>query len=582
MRNMESHSFEPKKLLRLIQQANPPKGRITFAVVVGIIETAMGLLVPLLTMQMINSFSEGGLSYELLIIVAIALIGQAILSGFTFYFMTAIGETVVASIRRRIWGHVLHLRLPYFDNNESGETMSRITQDTNVVKELITQHLISFVTGLLSIIGSVIILFFIDWKMTLLMLIAVPLTVLTMLPLGRKMHAVSLANQDELARFTGNLGRVLGNIRMVKAYQAEKLEEAKGNEQIHSLYEYGLKEAKILAILSPIMTFVMMIVLILLFGYGGAQVATGTISAGALVAIMIYLVQIIVPFTQMATFFTAFQKALGATERLHELLAMPVEQQNGQKLVSRDQDIQFEQVIFKYGEDPVLKNFSLVIPKGKTTALVGASGGGKTTVFSVLERFYDFTDGAILFGEQQIANIKLDDWRSLFGYVSQESPIMSGSVRDNVTYGLETVSDEQVIEALEQANAWSFVQTFQNGLDEQVGEGGMKLSGGQRQRLAIARGILRNPKILLLDEATSNLDNESEHVVQEALTRLMKNRTTILIAHRLSTIMHADQIAVLENGHVTGIGTHQELINSHDYYKKLHQLTLSNDYRGVE
>jgi len=577
MSNMESHSFEPKKLLRLIQQANPPKSRIAFAVVVGIIETAMGLLVPLLTMQMINSFSEGGLSYELLIIVAIALIGQAILSGFTFYFMTAIGETVVASIRRRIWGHVLHLRLPYFDNNESGETMSRITQDTNVVKELITQHLISFVTGLLSIIGSVIILFFIDWKMTLLMLIAVPLTVLTMLPLGRKMHAVSLANQDELARFTGNLGRVLGNIRMVKAYQAEKLEEAKGNEQIHSLYEYGLKEAKILAILSPIMTFVMMIVLILLFGYGGAQVATGAISAGALVAIMIYLVQIIVPFTQMATFFTAFQKALGATERLHELLAMPVEQQNGQKLVSRDQDIQFEQVIFKYGEDPVLKNFSLVIPKGKTTALVGASGGGKTTVFSVLERFYDFADGAILFGEQQIANIKLDDWRSLFGYVSQESPIMSGSVRDNVTYGLETVSDEQVIEALEQANAWSFVQTFQNGLDEQVGEGGMKLSGGQRQRLAIARGILRNPKILLLDEATSNLDNESEHVVQEALTRLMKNRTTILIAHRLSTIMHADQIAVLENGHVTGIGTHQELINSHAYYKKLYELTISNE-----
>ena len=203
-------------------------------------------------------------------------------------------------------------------------------------------------------------------------------------------------------------------------------------------------------------------------------------------------------------------------------------------------------------------------------------------MFSVLERFYDLADGAILFGEQRIADIQLAEWRSLFGYVSQESPIMSGSVRDNVTYGLENVSDEQVIAALEQANAWSFVQAFQHGLDEQVGEGGMKLSGGQRQRLAIARGILRNPKILLLDEATSNLDNESEHVVQEALTRLMKNRTTILIAHRLSTVMHADQIAVLENGNVTGIGTHQELINSHTYYKKLHQLTLSNDYRGVE
>lgn len=247
--------------------------------------------------------------------------------------MTSIGEGIVASIRSRIWSHVLKLRMPYFDEHESGETMSRITQDTNVVKELITQHLISFVTGLLSIVGSVIILFVIDWKMTLLMLIAVPLTVLTMLPLGSKMHAVALANQDELARFTGSMGRVLGNIRMVKAYQAENIEIEKGEGQIKQLYRYGLKEAKIMAILSPIMTFVMMIVLILLFGYGGAQVATGGISAGALVAIMIYLIQIIVPFTQMATFFTAFQKALGATERLHELLALPIEKAGSSRLL---------------------------------------------------------------------------------------------------------------------------------------------------------------------------------------------------------------------------------------------------------
>ena len=570
---MEKPKFEPGKLFRLIKEAQPPKGRIGFAFFIGILETVAGLLVPLLTMQMINSFSDGGLSYGLILIAAVALLGQAVLSGLAFYLMTSIGEGIVASIRSRIWSHVLKLRMPYFDEHESGETMSRITQDTNVVKELITQHLITFVTGLLSIIGSVVILFVIDWKMTLLMLIAVPLTVLTMLPLGSKMHAVALANQDELARFTGSMGRVHGNIRMVKAYQAEKIEMEKGEGQIRQLYRYGLKEAKIMAILSPIMTFVMMIVLILLFGYGGAQVATGGISAGALVAIMIYLIQIIVPFTQMATFFTAFQKALGATERLHELLALPIEESGEQPLSSVEEDIVFEGVRFQYGEKPVLQDLSVLLPQGRTTALVGASGGGKTTLFSVLERFYDITEGTVRFGGQSIDEIELAQWRSLFGYVSQESPIMNGTVKENVMYGTEHCTDEEVIEALKQANAWSFVERFQHGLDEQVGEGGMKLSGGQRQRLAIARAILRNPKILLLDEATSNLDNESEHAVQEALTRLMKNRTTILIAHRLSTIKHADQILVLENGRVTGSGTHEELMANHAYYQKLQQLS---------
>ncbi len=573
---MEKPKFEPGKLFRLIKEAHPPKGRIGFAFFIGILETVAGLLVPLLTMQMINGFSEGGLSFSLVLIAAVALLGQAVLSGFAFYLMTSIGEGIVASIRSRIWSHVLKLRMPYFDEHESGETMSLITQDTNVVKELITQHLITFVTGLLSIIGSVVILFVIDWKMTLLMLVAVPLTVLTMLPLGSKMHAVALANQNELARFTGSMGRVLGNIRMVKAYQAENIEMEKGEGQIQQLYHYGLKEAKIMAILSPIMTFVMMIVLILLFGYGGAQVATGGISAGALVAIMIYLIQIIVPFTQMATFFTAFQKALGATERLHELLALPIEKSGNQPLASTEQDIVFEDVRFQYGDKPILQDLSVLLPKGRTTALVGASGGGKTTLFSVLERFYDIAEGTVRFGQQPIDEIELAQWRSLFGYVSQESPIMNGTVRDNVKYGKEHCTDEEVIEALKQANAWSFVEHFQQGLDEQVGEGGMKLSGGQRQRLAIARAILRNPKILLLDEATSNLDNESEHAVQEALTRLMKDRTTILIAHRLSTIQHADQILVLENGRVTGMGTHEELMANHSYYQKLQRLSAGH------
>ncbi|MFF5996156.1 ABC transporter ATP-binding protein [Lysinibacillus sp. KU-BSD001] len=566
---MQKSTFQPNKLWQLVKRANPPKGLIVLAIILGIIETGVGLAVPLLTMNMINRFAEGDISFLALLFVAGVLIVQAAISGIAFYMMMTIGEKIVAAIRERVWGHVLQLRITYFDAHESGETMSRITQDTNVVKELITQHIITFFTGILTIIGSVGILLWIDWKMTLLMLIAVPLSIGVMLPLGQKMNQIAKANQDELASFSGNLGRVLTNIRLVKAYQAEPLEKEKGKAQIVNLYRFGLKEAKVLAILSPIMTLVMMLVLILLFGYGGAQVATGAISAGALVAIMFYLVQIIVPFTQMATFFTSLQKALGATERLHELLAYPVEQGGVAQPDTKQANIIFDAVAFQYGDKPIFNQLSLTIPAGKTTALVGASGGGKTTLFSLMERFYELTGGAIYYGTQSIEQLCLDRWRGLFGYVSQESPLMNGTVRENVQYGTPNATEQEIIDALQKAHAWDFVQMLEGGLDAQVGEGGIKLSGGQRQRIAIARAILRNPPILLLDEATSNLDNESEKYVQAALQQAMQGRTTIIIAHRLSTITHADQIIVLENGHISGTGTHQELLQEHAYYKKL-------------
>src|SRR5690606_130241 len=414
---MSKAAFQPSKLLRLMKEANPPTWMIIIAVLLGIIETGLGLAVPLLTMNVVNSFAEQGMSWLSLIFVGLALIVQTAMSGVAFYMMSAIGGKIVAAIRQRVWSHVLRLRITYFDQHESGETMSRITQYTNVIKELITQHFISFFTGMLSVVGSVAILLWIDWRMTLLMLVAVPLSRIVLLPLGQKMNKISLANQDEMANFTANLGRVLTNIRLVKSYQAEETENKKGQQQIHNLYRFGLKEAKILSILSPVMTLVIMLVLIMIFGYGGAQVASGALSAGALIAIMFYLVQIVVPFTQMATFFTSLQKAIGATERLHELLDHPVEQQGQDELKQVDGDIMLDGIAFQYGEKQILNNLSLRIPSGKTTSLVGCSGGGKTTIFSILERYYEPSGGAIYYGEQSVDDIKLNDWRSLFGYV---------------------------------------------------------------------------------------------------------------------------------------------------------------------
>lgn len=538
----------------------------------SIVETLIGLTVPLFTMRMINDFSTIGFSWQSILLVGVFLIFQAVLSGVTFYMMRKLGERIVANLRMKVWAHVLRLRIPYFDAHESGETMSRITQDTNVIKELITDHLISFISGLFAIVGAVIILIIIDWKMTLLMLISVPVAILLTLPLGQRIHKIARANQDELASFTGQLGRVLTNIRLVKTSQTENYEQLNGEEKIQHLYQFGLKESKILAVLSPIMTFIMMVVLILLFGYGGAKVATGAITAGELVAIIIYLVQIIIPFTQMATFFTSLQKAMGATERLQEILNEPIEGHGKNAIASSNESITFENVVFQYNDNPILKGISFTIPAGKTTALVSASGGGKTTMFSLIEQFYHVTEGTIRFGKQPIEQIHLKEWRSLFGYVSQEAPLMNGTIRDNVTYGKSDVLETDIIEALKNAYAWDFVQQFEKGLDTEVGEGGIKLSGGQRQRIAIARALFRNPAILLLDEATSNLDNDSEREVQKAIEYVMKGRTTVIIAHRLSTIVHADQILVFEDGLITGSGKHEELQEHHTYYKQLIKL----------
>ncbi|MCY7432086.1 ABC transporter ATP-binding protein/permease [Bacillus safensis] len=555
-------------LMKRSQMAN---SQLVLLFFISIVEVAAGLAVPLLTMKLINQISDTGFALTSLLPVIGVLIVQAMLSAVTFYMMRRLGEGVVANLRTEVWEHMLHLRLTYYDAHESGETMSRITQDTNVVKEFVTEKLVSFVSGLFAILGAIVVLLWIDWKMTLLLLIAVPLTIFVTYPLGEKMYAISKANQDELAGFGGRLGRILTNIRLVKASQTEQQELAGGEKQIQQLYKYGLKEAKIVALLSPLMTLLMMVVIIAIFGYGGSQVASGAISSGELVAIMVYLVQIIMPFTQMATFFTDLQKTLGATERIVEALGEKREVQDGKPVTAASQPIHFENVSFKYNKKYVLKGMTFTLKPNKTTAFVSRSGGGKTTMFSLIERFYDVSSGAILYGKENIKQFNLTEWRGLFGYVSQNAPLLNGTIRDNVMYGTNGASEQEVLAALKAAYAYDFVMQLDKRLNTEVGEGGIKLSGGQKQRIAIARAILRNPRILLLDEATSNLDNESEREVQLALQALTKNRMTIIIAHRLSTITSADQILVFEDGRLSGQGTHEELQKTHPYYQQLWQ-----------
>jgi len=546
----------------------------------SIITTLAGLVVPLLTKNLVDGFSVEAISLPLVLAIGAAFIIQAVISGVSIYLLSYVGQKVVARLRERMWSKLIRMPIRYFDKQSSGATVSRIVNDTSIVKELITNHFPNFATGIISIIGAVVILLVMDWKMTLLMLTSVPLTLAIMIPLGRKMAKIARGLQDETAVFTGHITQTLGEIRLMKASTAEKIEEKNGVNGIGKLFNYGLKEARIFALIVPIMQLMIMVVIVIIIAYGGMRVVNGTMSTGALIAFLLYLFQIIMPITSFAMFFTQLQKAKGATERIIEILDQPLEEiAEGVELDISNKPITIEQVSFAYSEEePVIDKVSLEAQPGQMVAFVGPSGGGKTTMFGLIERFYEPTKGEIRIGDTNIQQLSLNSWRSQIGYVSQESAMMAGTIRENLYYGLENgnqISDDRLWEVAKMAYADQFIADFPKGLDSEVGERGVKLSGGQRQRIAIARAFLRNPKILMMDEATASLDSQSEGIVQQALSRLMEGRTTFVIAHRLSTIVHADKIVFIEKGRVTGIGTHQELIQSHNLYREFSEQQLA-------
>lgn len=560
-----------RDFLSLVRGTNPSKGRMAFAVGFSVLSTIVGLVIPLLTKGFIDDFTMESFKWIYVVGLFVIFLVQAVASGLSIYLLNYVGQHIVASLRTRVWDKHIKLPVSFYDQTKTGEMISRIINDTSIVKNLITEHVTNFFTGLISIIGSIIILLYLDWKMTMVMLIAVPLAIGIILPLGRKMYKISRSLQDETATFTSTISQTLSEIRLVKASNAEEREFNKGKTGITHLFEYGVKEARIQAIIGPLMTLVMMAMLVIVLGYGGFRVSSGALTAGDLVAFILYLFQIVVPLSRFTNFFTQLQKAVGATERIVAILSRKEEPlQSGKRLGEEMHSIVLDHVQFSYNQDePVLKDVSFTVKPNAVTAVVGPSGSGKTTLFSLLERFYAPTGGAIIVNDLSIESFSLEEWRSKIGYVSQESPIIAGTIRDNIVYGLDEIPpEEEIHQAARMAYADEFIQAFPSGYETEVGERGIKLSGGQRQRIGIARALIRNPQILLLDEATSSLDSKAEMVVQKALDNLMKDRTTIVIAHRLSTVVNADQIVFLDQGNVTGVGDHTELYDTHQTYKQ--------------
>lgn len=572
-----------RQFINVINETKPSRIMLTVALFLSIGSTAVGLVIPMFTKGMVDNFSIAKLDTIQIVALAVAFIIQAIAAGFSIYMLNLIGQRVVASLRDRLWRKMLALPVSYYDQNKTGETISRITNDTGIIKGFITEHLASFFTGIVSVIGSFIVLLYLDWKMTLIMLVVIPFAALVLIPLGKQMFNISKGLQDETASFTAVLSQVLSEIRLVKASNAESREYENGSTGIHNLLRFGVKEGIVQALIFPIMSFVLMVLLVVIIGYGGMRVSSGALSPGELVAFILYLIQIVMPMSQLSMFFTQLQKAIGATEHMISIFEAEEEDHvNGKKVVKANQPITVGNVRFAYAEgDPILEDISFEIKPGKVTAIVGPSGGGKTTLFSLFERFYLPTSGIIRLGQDDINEFSLQSWRSQIGYVSQESPLMDGTIRENICYGMNReVTQEELDRAAEMAYADGFIRELSDGYETEVGERGVKLSGGQRQRIAIARALLRNPYILMLDEATSSLDSKSEIVVQKALNNLMKGRTTLVIAHRLSTVIDADQILFIEKGRLTGSGTHEKLLESHSMYREFatQQLRIQEQY----
>lgn len=564
--------FSIGQFMKLIKTTQPKYLLLAMGVLLLVVSSCVQIYVPKLASSLVNHFSKG-IDYGLLGKVVALFVISAIVSAIGGTVLGIFGENVIQNLRKSLWQKLITLKVSYFDTVKAGEISSRLVNDTAQVKQLLAVTFPQTLASIITVIGTVYMMFKMDWHMTAAMVVAVPIVVILMMPIMAFGTKIGHIRQEAMAQFNGISSETLSEIRLVKTSNAEKQAQVRANNEINKLFKVGKKEAVFDATMQPIMMMVFMSMVFGLLAYGMHRIAIGEMQIGILMSFLMYLFNLIGAVPVIATLFSEMSKAAGSTRRVQELLAeKPEDFTKGIELDLAGKTLSVEHVDFAYEDapdEPILKDVSFTAKPNEIIAFVGPSGGGKSTIFSLLERFYAPTSGSIKFGDTDIEEINLTNYRSQIGYVSQDSAIMAGTIRDNLTYGLDgTYTDEQLWNVLDLAFARKFVEEMPDKLNTEVGERGVKISGGQRQRIAIARAFLRNPKILMLDEATASLDSESEMKVQEALTNLMKGRTTLVIAHRLATIVDSDKIYFIEKGRVTGSGTHDELVRTHETYAK--------------
>ncbi len=569
--------------LRILSYIKPYMHRLLFAMVCTIMAAAGNLYIPWIIKDMIDEVlaDKNG---TMLNWIAASIIAIFIVRGLFWYgqnyLMSYVGQSVIIDIRAAVFKKLQRLSVSFYDKNKTGTIMSYVTNDVNALQSAMVENTIEMITEGFILIGSVVAMIYLDWRLTLFTVCTFPVVLWFMEFFGKKIRKTGGRIQECTADITSVLQESVASARVIKSFVREDYEVDRFYVENKANFRANMKNAQLMATLTPVVELVAAIGVTMIIWYGGNNVINGTITAGSLVAFLTYAVNISNPIKRLTRVIGNIQKALAAAQRVFMIIDMPeeiAESRDAKQLPEVSGKVEFQNVSFAYNDKGnVITDLSFSVKPGEVIAIVGPSGAGKSTIANLLPRFYDVNKGDIKIDGHSVREVTLDSLREQVGIVPQETMLFNGSVYNNILYGRLDATKEEIEAAAKAANAHDFIMQLTDGYETKLGDRGVNLSGGQRQRIAIARAILKNPRILILDEATSALDTESERVVQEALDRLMVGRTSFVIAHRLSTVKNADKILVLEKGNLVESGTHDELLALDGLYAHLYKIQYRN------
>lgn len=569
--------------LRILSYIKPYMHRLLFAMVCTIMAAAGNLYIPWIIKDMIDEVlaDKNG---TMLNWIAASIIAIFIVRGLFWYgqnyLMSYVGQSVIIDIRAAVLKKLQRLSVSFYDKNKTGTIMSYVTNDVNALQSAMVENTIEMITEGFILIGSVVAMIYLDWRLTLFTVCTFPVVLWFMEFFGKKIRKTGGRIQECTADITSVLQESVASARVIKSFVREDYEVDRFDVENRANFRANMKNAQLMATLTPVVELVAAIGVTMIIWYGGNNVINGTITAGSLVAFLTYAVNISNPIKRLTRVIGNIQKALAAAQRVFMIIDMPeeiAESKDAKQLPEVSGKVEFQNVSFAYNDKGnVITDLSFSVKPGEVIAIVGPSGAGKSTIANLLPRFYDVNKGDIKIDGHSVREVTLDSLREQVGIVPQETMLFNGSVYNNILYGRLDATKEEIEAAAKAANAHDFIMQLTDGYETKLGDRGVNLSGGQRQRIAIARAILKNPRILILDEATSALDTESERVVQEALDRLMVGRTSFVIAHRLSTVKNADKILVLEKGNLVESGTHDELLALDGLYAHLYKIQYRN------
>lgn len=570
--------------LRILKFIRPYLGRLIAAGFCTVMTAAANLYVPWIVRDVIDKVFQNKDS-DLLNLISLGIVVIFFARGIFYYgqsyLMNYVGESIVIDVRGIVYRKLMTLSTHFFDTNKLGTIMSYVTNDVAALQGAMVANSIEIITETSVLIGSVGAMVYLDWKLTLFTFCTFPVVLFFMDFFGKKIRKSGHRIQQATADITSILQETLAATRVVKSFVREPYEIARFDQQNKANFYANMKSAKLMGTLSPVIEFIAALGVTAIIWFGGRSVIGGDITAGSLVAFLVYAINISNPIKRIARVLGSIQKALAAAERVFYIMDLTdtiPQKPDAITLPSVEGNVEFRHVSFAYNKgETILHDVSFSAKPGQAIALVGPSGAGKSTVASLLPRFYDVTEGAIFVDCHDVRDVTLASLREQVGIVPQETNLFNDTVYNNILYGRLDATRDEVIAAAKAANADEFIQQLPKGYDTQLGDRGVNISGGQRQRISIARAILKNPRILILDEATSALDTESERIVQEALDRLMVGRTSFVIAHRLSTIQNAAKIIVLDKGSIVEEGTHQQLMAKHGLYAHLHDIQFKEN-----